>query len=190
MCYMGLVSVSVAGVSASVAAASWFLLLKAGPISRCATVWKNNTHAGDTWDTFPVRPLVAARRRCSAVRSDPIRDSSSSNIPYGMSDYTRRALFQVNIGDRRGKKLRHTQRAIVAWELAFGTGAVVWVATDAANIVVGHVPPPSRYGVPLLDRHLHRVSQVVLFRKCCLARRVRMEQKLECRVLRGSYAKL
>jgi hypothetical protein len=80
-----------------------------------------------------------------------------------------------------------TQRAIVAWVLALGAGAVVWVATNAAHVIVRHVPPPGRDGVPLLDRHLHRVSNAAFRRKSCRAAgRVEMVHKQTCRGVRGN----
>lgn len=57
---------------------------------------------------------------------------------------------------------QHTQRAIVAWKLALGAGAVVRIATDATHIVIWHVPPPGSDGIPFLDRHLHGVSTLKL----------------------------
>lgn len=52
---------------------------------------------------------------------------------------------------------RLTQWTLITGKLALGTGAVVWVATDATHVVVGHVPVPSRNGVPFADSDLHRV---------------------------------
>jgi hypothetical protein len=57
---------------------------------------------------------------------------------------------------------QHTQGAIVAWKLALGAGAVVRIATDAAHVVIWHVPPPGSDGIPFLDGHLHGVSTLKL----------------------------
>ena len=49
----------------------------------------------------------------------------------------------------------HTQRTIVAGVLALRAGAVVGVAADTADIVIGHIPAPGGDGVPLLDYDPH-----------------------------------
>lgn len=65
----------------------------------------------------------------------------------------------------RGRESGLTQRAVVAWELALGAGAVVRIATDATHVVVRHIPPPGRDGVPLVDCDFHRVSKLSLVAK-------------------------
>jgi hypothetical protein len=48
-----------------------------------------------------------------------------------------------------------TQWALVAGELALGACAIVGISADTADVVVGHVPAPSRDGVPFSNRNLH-----------------------------------
>lgn len=71
-----------------------------------------------------------------------------------MNDCTRQGLRLVSMSPRNQVR-SHTQRALVAGKLALGASAVVRVAADTTNIVVGHIPAPRGDGVPLPDRDLH-----------------------------------
>lgn len=55
-----------------------------------------------------------------------------------------------------------TKRTFVAGKPALGTGAVVGVAADATDIVIGHVPAPGGDRMPLLDNDLHDRFLLVL----------------------------
>lgn len=48
-----------------------------------------------------------------------------------------------------------TQCTVITREFARRTRAIELNTTDAADVVLGHVPPPGRDGVPLLDSDLH-----------------------------------
>jgi hypothetical protein len=48
-----------------------------------------------------------------------------------------------------------TQWALVAREFTLGASAVVGVAADTTDIIVGHVPAPRGDGVPFSYRDLH-----------------------------------
>lgn len=60
-----------------------------------------------------------------------------------------------SVGSSKRYLSRPTQRTLVARELALRASAVVGVAADTANIVVGHVPAPGSDGIPLPNRDLH-----------------------------------
>lgn len=74
-------------------------------------------------------------------------------IPYGRNGHICRALVvSIEFDSRSGQR---TQGTIVTGKLAGGTGAVELDATDAADIVVGHVPAPGSDGVPLFEGNFH-----------------------------------
>jgi hypothetical protein len=52
---------------------------------------------------------------------------------------------------------RRTQRTLIARKLALGTSAIVRIATDTADIVVGHIPAPRGDGIPFSYRDFHCV---------------------------------
>ena len=56
-----------------------------------------------------------------------------------------------------------TQRAFIARKLALGTSAVVGIAANTANIVIGHIPAPRGDGIPFSYRDFHRAA----VRACC-----------------------
>lgn len=47
------------------------------------------------------------------------------------------------------------QTAIISWIFTSWTGAVEVYLTDSADVVVGYVPSPCCYRIPLLDLDLH-----------------------------------
>lgn len=64
-------------------------------------------------------------------------------------------------GDRQGEESRRrTQSAVVSGIFARRTGPVKLDATDAAHLVLGHVPSPCCHGIPLFDRDFHDGNQM------------------------------
>lgn len=60
--------------------------------------------------------------------------------------------------DRGGTKAKHTQSTIIPRILACRTSSVKLDATDAADVVFGHVPAPGGDGVPFFDCDFHCFS--------------------------------
>lgn len=54
-----------------------------------------------------------------------------------------------------GEAVEHTQAAVIAWVFACRACAVEMNLTDTADIIVGDVPSPCSYRVPLPDCDLH-----------------------------------
>ena len=50
---------------------------------------------------------------------------------------------------------QRTQGTVVTGIFAGRTGPVELHATDAAHLVLRHVPSPCRHGIPLFDRDFH-----------------------------------
>jgi hypothetical protein len=54
-----------------------------------------------------------------------------------------------------GEGVEHTQAAVIAWVFACRACAIEMNLTDTADIIVGDVPSPCSYRMPLPDCDLH-----------------------------------
>jgi hypothetical protein len=82
-------------------------------------------------------------------------NSNSTNHMKVMSAFARDYSAWSAIKRGRTRVEEHTQAAIISWILARWTCAIEVYLADSADVVVGDIPSPCRYRVPLPDLDLH-----------------------------------
>lgn len=106
-----------------------------------------------------MHPVLSSGRYSACGKSDCNRPSLSYSQLWrherNSTVALRRADYDPGIHEEFRTRNARTERTLIAWELAFRACAVVRVTTDAANIILGHVPSPRGDCAPGFDPHLH-----------------------------------
>lgn len=138
------------------------------PFELCTTMSATSKVGASYILTLPTHWTLPPRR----ILLDPFDDAVHVEIVPALSRHYRRGSGQQKKVCNSQHLLRLTQAALIAGEFASGACPVEVHLANTADVVVGNVPPPGGYGVPLLDVDFHAVganlvgcelSAVVLF---------------------------